>query len=370
MCVLNDAAKVYNRYLSSPKGSVGYDFIVKRGIDPSMITSYKLGSTPPNNLFTKVMRMKAAGFCYKLESLEQAGLLYTKNEMIFEKFSDSVIFPVIDTEDRVLTLTSRRISGKGPKYNNLSGFPIISLYGLHQIKNRYKLPKIPKFGNNYVILCEGQPDTIITACNGYFALGVLGVNNFKISMLEDLELFDHIILGLDQDAPGQKASHKIASHIRYHLPSIKLSQLELPEGCNDLNDLFLKDKFIKLEDLAHEIQPNPKKLSNTTKTRSTNINDPTIDKVLAMDIKSVVERVSLVNKCKIQWIKETESTYVTQCPFNNHKDDIGSFTVYKDTNSFYCFGCGIGGNAINFLMHFFGVSYREVKEMLESWRTE
>jgi 5S rRNA maturation endonuclease (ribonuclease M5) len=37
------------------------------------------------------------------------------------------------------------------------------------------------------------------------------------------------------------------------------------------------------------------------------------------------------------------------CPFHNDHDP--SLTIFPETQSFYCFGCQIGGNAINFLMH-------------------
>lgn len=39
-----------------------------------------------------------------------------------------------------------------------------------------------------------------------------------------------------------------------------------------------------------------------------------------------------------------ESRPVAKCPL--HGEDTPSFRVYEDTNSFYCFGCGAGGNII------------------------
>ena len=35
------------------------------------------------------------------------------------------------------------------------------------------------------------------------------------------------------------------------------------------------------------------------------------------------------------------------CPF--HKEEDGSFTVYADTEKFYCFGCGAGGDVLDFV---------------------
>lgn len=45
------------------------------------------------------------------------------------------------------------------------------------------------------------------------------------------------------------------------------------------------------------------------------------------------------------------------CPFHNEKSP--SFTVYPHTNTFKCFGCGEGGDAIHFLMEKEGMTYPE-----------
>lgn len=48
-------------------------------------------------------------------------------------------------------------------------------------------------------------------------------------------------------------------------------------------------------------------------------------------------------------IEKQGSLYACCCPFKDHSDTNASFRIYPETNSFYCFGCEKGGNAIVFL---------------------
>ena len=50
------------------------------------------------------------------------------------------------------------------------------------------------------------------------------------------------------------------------------------------------------------------------------------------------------------------------CPFHNEKTP--SFTVYPDTQSFYCFGCGAGGDAITFVRRMENLEYIEAVRAL------
>lgn len=47
-------------------------------------------------------------------------------------------------------------------------------------------------------------------------------------------------------------------------------------------------------------------------------------------------------------LKRYGRLYRSLCPF--HSEKTASFTVYPDTRSFYCFGCGVGGDVITFVM--------------------
>ncbi len=52
------------------------------------------------------------------------------------------------------------------------------------------------------------------------------------------------------------------------------------------------------------------------------------------------------------------------CPF--HSEKTPSFTVYNDTQSYYCFGCGAGGDVITFIMQIENVDYVEAVKILAS----
>jgi len=59
------------------------------------------------------------------------------------------------------------------------------------------------------------------------------------------------------------------------------------------------------------------------------------------------------------------STLTGLCPF--HKDEVPSFTVYPETGSFYCFGCGARGDVIDFLRTIEHLRFYEALDALEGW---
>lgn len=50
------------------------------------------------------------------------------------------------------------------------------------------------------------------------------------------------------------------------------------------------------------------------------------------------------------------------CPL--HREKTPSFTIYSDSDSFFCWGCKASGDAIELLMQLDGVSFLEAKQIL------
>lgn len=61
-------------------------------------------------------------------------------------------------------------------------------------------------------------------------------------------------------------------------------------------------------------------------------------------------------------LKRAGSMYKGLCPFHSEKSP--SFTVYPATNSFFCFGCGIGGDPITFCKEIEHLDYPDAIEFL------
>ena len=80
------------------------------------------------------------------------------------------------------------------------------------------------------------------------------------------------------------------------------------------------------------------------------------------EIKSRVDIVELISQYLT--LKKAGRNYLGLCPF--HQEKSPSFTVNRDKQIFYCFGCGEGGNAITFLMKIADKTFPEaIKDLAE-----
>lgn len=73
-----------------------------------------------------------------------------------------------------------------------------------------------------------------------------------------------------------------------------------------------------------------------------------INELLArVDIVDIIERRII--------LKKTGKNYSACCPFHNEKTP--SFSVSPDKQFYYCFGCGVSGNALTFIMEYEGQEF-------------
>ena len=78
------------------------------------------------------------------------------------------------------------------------------------------------------------------------------------------------------------------------------------------------------------------------------------------EIKSRVDIVELASEHLT--LKKAGRNFIGLCPF--HQEKTPSFTVNRDKQIFYCFGCGEGGNVITFLMKIADKTFPEAIKIL------
>jgi DNA primase len=78
-------------------------------------------------------------------------------------------------------------------------------------------------------------------------------------------------------------------------------------------------------------------------------------------LKAEVSVERLVEGADIE-LKKSGKDFVGRCPF--HKDDTASLVVTPTKNLWHCFGCGVGGGPIDWVMKKNGVSFRHAVELL------
>jgi DNA primase len=70
-----------------------------------------------------------------------------------------------------------------------------------------------------------------------------------------------------------------------------------------------------------------------------------------------------VMKSEDVFLRKTGRTYRGKCPIHDGTSS-GSLTVYPDSQSWFCWGCGEGGDAIDFIQKKHGVGFKDALAIL------
>ncbi|MBI4810089.1 MAG: DNA primase, partial [Ignavibacteriales bacterium] len=78
------------------------------------------------------------------------------------------------------------------------------------------------------------------------------------------------------------------------------------------------------------------------------------------EIRNAIDIVDLIGS--FVHLKKRGKSYIGLCPF--HTEKTPSFTVSSERQMYHCFGCGVGGNSITFVMEYEKVSFVEAVRSL------
>ncbi|MFA6605259.1 MAG: DNA primase [Patescibacteria group bacterium] len=187
-------------------------YLDKRQIKPGSILDWQLGLSPESwDGLLKYLITEG----YSEENIFKAGLTVKKKDGsgYVDRFRKRLMFPISDTQGRVVAFTSRTLTGIvydeeefGGKYINSPQTVIYDkskiLYGWHLAKDTIRKKK-------YIIVVEGNMDVIAahqTSAKNTIAVSGTALTTEHIKLIK--RYANNVILAFDGDAAGSRASFR------------------------------------------------------------------------------------------------------------------------------------------------------------------
>lgn len=260
------AMKYYLNNINTTDGSKARDYLLKRGINETIIKEFKLGySGSSKDTFYKLATNKG----WDIETLNKLGLINKVNENVYDTFINRVVIPIENLKGEVVGFTGRIFNGEDntAKYLNTKETEIFKksslLFNYHNAKNYIRDRKS-------VIVVEGNMDAIKMSAKGFknvVALMGVALSNEQINILKRLKV--PVILMLDNDNAGEDATIKNGESLINSGVDTKVVRLS---GAKDPDEYLEKfgidamqnniDKAIKYIDFKIECLKKDKDLSN------------------------------------------------------------------------------------------------------------
>ncbi|MFQ9934136.1 MAG: DNA primase [Lachnospiraceae bacterium] len=214
-----EAALYFYRLLKSDKGKRGYEYLKKRGLSDSTITSFGLGYS--SNYKDDLYRyMKDRG--YNDDVLKETGLFSFSERGVYDKFSNRVMFPIMDVNSKVIGFGGRVMGQGEPKYLNSPETLVFdkgrNLYGMNAARTSRK---------DSILICEGYMDVIALHQAGFNnAVASLGTA-FTPRQCNLIKRYtDNVYLTYDSDGAGVKAALRAIPMLKEAGLSVKVIDMK------------------------------------------------------------------------------------------------------------------------------------------------
>ncbi|HSB08865.1 MAG TPA: DNA primase [Blastocatellia bacterium] len=199
------AADFFEEQLNeSQAGAAARDYIASRGIKPETARLFRLGYAP-DSWEALTGHLKARGAT--TDEIHTSGLAVLKDTGgFYDRFRARVMFPIVDSQGRVIAFGGRVMGEGEPKYLNSPETVLYTkgrnLFGLAHAKN-----EIRSLG--FAILVEGYLDSILPfqeGINNIVASLGTALTDSQVRLLRRYMDQPQIIVNFDPDSAGQAAT--------------------------------------------------------------------------------------------------------------------------------------------------------------------
>lgn len=240
-----DAANFYYVMLRRKENKKVLDYLINRNLSLEAINQFALGYAPNHyNALSNYLMDKG----YDRELLIDSGLLSKshKSNLLFDRFSSRIIFPILDVNKRVIAFGGRVLDNTLPKYLNSPETLIFdkgkNLYGLNFAKLK---------AHDYYILVEGYMDVIAMHQAGFTqAVASLGtaLTAYQARLLK--RYANKVVIMYDSDEAGIKATLRAIPILKNEGIEVKVLQLEEGKDPDEYIKTHSKEQLKELLDHA------------------------------------------------------------------------------------------------------------------------
>lgn len=233
------ALKLYQNNINSKYGTDAIKYLENRYITKEIIKEFKIGLSLDKNELTKILLNKG----YTNKEIEDYGL----SNGIYDLYFNRIMFPLFDTNDRVVGFSGRIYKNKdSSKYINTKETPIFKkgelLYNYFKAKDFVRQEK-------KLLIVEGFMDVIRLYSIGVknvVALMGTALTKDQISLIKRLS--KNIILCLDGDQAGKKAMNSVGEDLTNAGLNVSVVVLKENLDPDEYVIKYGKDSFISLCD--------------------------------------------------------------------------------------------------------------------------
>ena len=313
------AAEFYHENLYKPTAKPAQEYVKKRKLDNKTLKAFKIGySGRFNELYTE---LKSKGFSDE-EIL--ASCLVNKNQdgKFIDRFRNRLMFPIVDTRERVIAFGGRVLDDSKPKYIN-SPEDIVYSKGRHLFA--FNIAK--KYNPKTIIMVEGYMDAVSLHQRGiHNAVASLGTALTEAQGRLLRRSCEKVIIGYDADGAGQAATLRGLEILQNLGCDIRILQIE---GAKDPDEFVVKygpERFQKYVDQAISLVEFKVKMLKRELDLD-NVNDKIkflneVAKILAK-VENNMEREVYVDKISLEYKVSKDAIYaeINKILYANNKSE-------------------------------------------------